>query len=162
MLRISDRCSAAGGDYLRLKTVGTHPGREVLGDIKGNHLDASLSLRDRLFVGVTAANAITHVLWFVAEDGIEELVQRVRTLDGQVGETRLVKDGNGGAIRDRLRDRIRVDERTEAAHGAALETFVNWGTREAKERGLRQRLLHQRAQYPVLRPVSFVDHDKDV
>ena len=111
---------------LRLEAVRANPRLEVLRDVEGDHLDAAFSFGHSLLVGVAAAYPRLHLVGFVAEHRLEQLVQRIRPLDGQLREPRLVQNGNRRAIGHRLRNRVRVDERAETPAGCCARTPCRW------------------------------------
>ncbi len=134
----------------------------MLGDVQGDHLDATLRLGHRLPVGVPAAYFLPNAVGLFLEHGGEEVVQRRRPLDGQLRQAGLVPDGDCGAVLHRLRDGVGVDERAEALHGAAAEALVHGGAGEADHHRVGQGPGHQAAQHAVLGAVRLVDHDEDV
>ena len=78
----------------------------MLGDVEGDGLNALGRLRDALLVCVATADLGARLLGLFAEERFEQAVERLRTLDVQLGQARLVVDGHGSAVLDRLRDGV--------------------------------------------------------
>ena len=162
VLGVSDRRQPVGRHDLGLEAVGPDPGLEMVGDVQRDHLDASLRAGDGFPVGVPSLDLLLLRLRFVAEERVEQLVQRIRPVDGQVGQSGLVHDLHRRPVQHRLADGVGVDQRPEPAHGAATEAPVDGRAGEPDQYGVGQRLRKFRAQLPVLGAVGFVHHDDDV
>ena len=93
----------------------------MLGDVEGYSLDAFRGLGDRLLVGIAAADLGARLLRLVAEERVEEAVERLGSLDVQFRQARLVVDRDGRAVLYRLRDSVGVDELAEDAERSPLE-----------------------------------------
>ena len=93
---------------------------------------------------------------FFAEHGVEQLVERVCSLDGQVGQPRLIHDFHRRFVFHRLADGVGVDQRAETAHGAVAEAPVDARPGEPHQHGVGQRLGQDGAQQAVLSAVGLV------
>ena len=98
MSGVAQRGCASRSDDLRLEAVWADLRLEVVGDVQGDHLDAPRCPGYRLLVGVAAAYPHLHIVGLIAEQRVEQHVQRLRPVDGQLGQPRLVPDGDRGAV----------------------------------------------------------------
>ena len=151
-----------GSHHLGLEAVRLDLLPKMFGNIEGDGFDTPSRLRDAFLVCVAAANLRARLLGLLAEEGLEEEVERLRALDVQLGKARLVVDGDGGAVVYRLRDGVRVDEAPEDTHRRAPEVLVDRCAGEANERRLRHGRTHLRSEAAILCAVRLVDHDDDV
>ena len=162
VLGVAGRRQSARRYHLALKAVGLDLGFEVVGDIQRYHLDALLCPGDGFAVGKSLLDLLLLRFRFLAEERVEQLVQRARALDSQIRQPGLIEDLHRRAVLHRLADSVGVDQRAEAPHGAAAKTLVDGRSGEPDQHRVGQRLGQPGAQLPVLGPVGLVHHDDDV
>jgi hypothetical protein len=108
-LRAERRRLPRARHHLGLEAVRLNEARVVVDQVQADRLDAARRLRDRLLGGVPLLDRLPLLLRPVREDAVEEGVE-VAADDPQLREAALVEDRDRGAVRDRLLDRVRVDE----------------------------------------------------